>query len=133
MKALDRKLLRDLWSLKTQVASIALVIACGIGGFIASMSTHESLLLTREQYYDAARFPHVFAEAKRAPDFLAARIADIPGVSAVATRVMRDVQLDVPGVIQPIEGYGAASSARTRCAFSTTSVGPGTCSSGRSL
>ena len=102
MKALDRKLLRDLWSLKTQVVSIALVIACGIGGFIASMSTHESLLLTRAQYYDSARFPHVFAEAKRAPEFLAARIADIPGVSAVETRVVRDVQLDVSGVVQPM-------------------------------
>ena len=36
MKALDRKLLRDLWRLKTQVVSIALVIACGIGGFYPS-------------------------------------------------------------------------------------------------
>ncbi|MBK7470980.1 MAG: ABC transporter permease [Betaproteobacteria bacterium] len=102
MKALDRKLLRDLWTIKTQVVSIALVIACGIGGFLASMSTHESLLLSRARYYDAARFPHVFAEARRAPDFLAARIADIPGVSAVQTRVVRDVQLDVPGVVQPM-------------------------------
>ena len=30
MSAIDRKLLRDLWSLKTQVLSIALVIACGV-------------------------------------------------------------------------------------------------------
>ena len=34
MKALDRKLARDLWAMKTQVVSIALVIACGIGAFI---------------------------------------------------------------------------------------------------
>ena len=118
MKALDRKLLRDLWTIKTQVVSIALVIACGIGGFLASMSTHESLLLSRARYYDAARFPHVFAEARRAPEFLAARIADIPGVSAVQTRVVRDVQLDVPGVVQPKKvaaplAKSAASSAVT--------------------
>ena len=35
MKALNRKLARDLWAMKTQVVSIALVIACGIGAFIA--------------------------------------------------------------------------------------------------
>ena len=67
MKALDRKLLRDLWSLKTQVVSIALVIACGIGGFIGTFSTYGSLLQSRDDYYATARFPHVFATAKRAP------------------------------------------------------------------
>ncbi len=102
MRALERKLLRDLWSLKSQVASIALVIACGIGGFIASFSTYESLVWSREHYYDSARFPQVFAEVKRAPAPLAARIRAIPGVSEVETRVLRDVQLDVPGVVQPM-------------------------------
>ena len=53
--ALDRKLLRDLWSLKTQVVSIALVIACGIGGFIGSFSTYGSLLWSRDNYYATAR------------------------------------------------------------------------------
>ena len=48
MKALDRQLLRDLCSLKTQGVSIALVIACGIGGLIASFSTYDSLLYSRE-------------------------------------------------------------------------------------
>ena len=48
VKSLDRKLLRDLWSLKTQVVSIALVIACGIGGFIGSFSTYGSLLWSRD-------------------------------------------------------------------------------------
>ncbi|MGZ5662796.1 MAG: ABC transporter permease, partial [Usitatibacter sp.] len=80
MKALDRKLARDLWSLKTQVLSIALVIACGIGGFIGSLSTHVSLLWSRGHYYDTARFPHVFAMASRAPASLAEKIRAIPGV-----------------------------------------------------
>ena len=39
MKALDRKLARDLWSLKTQVVSIALVIACGIGATAMSVTS----------------------------------------------------------------------------------------------
>ena len=102
MRALDRKLLRDLWSMKTQVVSIALVIACGIGGFAATFSTHDSLAWSRERYYDSARFPQVFATVKRAPDSLVPRIRAIPGVSEVDTRVVQDTQLDVPGVVQPI-------------------------------
>ena len=90
MKSLDRKLLRDLWSLKTQVVSIALVIACGIGGFIGSLSTYSSLVWSRGHYYDTARFAHVFATAKRAPASLAQKIHAIPGVSEVETRVVRD-------------------------------------------
>jgi putative ABC transport system permease protein len=102
VKALDRKLLRDLWSMKTQVVSIALVIACGIGGFIGSLSTHDSLLWSRQHYYDSARFGHVFASAKRAPASLEAKLRGIPGVAEVETRVVRDAQLSLPGVVPPM-------------------------------
>jgi putative ABC transport system permease protein len=102
VRSLDRKLLRDLWSLKTQVVSVALVIACGIGGFIGSLSTHSSLLWSRQNYYDTARFAHVFATAKRAPGALAQKLRDVPGVSEVETRVVRDAQLSLPGVTPPM-------------------------------
>jgi putative ABC transport system permease protein len=102
VKAINRKLLRDLWALKTQVVSIALVIACGIGGFIASFSTHDSLTWSREHYYDTARFPHVFATAKRAPLSLADQIRSLPGVSEVEMRVVRDAQLSIEGVVPPM-------------------------------
>jgi len=102
VKSLDRKLLRDLWSLKTQVVSIALVIACGIGGFLGSLSTYASLLWSRQHYYDTARFGHVFATAKRAPESLAWRLRAIPGVAEAETRVVRDAQLSIPGVVPPM-------------------------------
>ena len=102
VSALDRKLGRDLWSLKTQVLSIALVIASGIAGFIGSFSTYGSLRWSRENYYDSARFAHVFAYAKRAPQSLAARIAEIPGVAEAETRIVRDAQLSLAGVTPPM-------------------------------
>jgi len=40
---LDRKLLRDLWTLKSQAFTIALVVAAGLGAFIAQLSTYDSL------------------------------------------------------------------------------------------
>ncbi|MGD9952986.1 MAG: ABC transporter permease [Burkholderiales bacterium] len=88
--------------MKTQVVSIALVIACGIGGFIGSLSTHSSLLWSRQHYYDTARFAHVFATAKRAPASLAAKLREIPGVAEAETRVVRDAQLSLPGVVPPM-------------------------------
>ena len=67
MKPLDRKLLRDLWRLRSQVITIALVVASGIGGYIGSLSAHASLAALRDGYYESARFAHVFAPVRRAP------------------------------------------------------------------
>ena len=102
MRALHRKLARDLWAMKTQVVSIALVIACGIGAFIAAFSTHDSLLTSRERYYDVARFPQVFSQVKRAPESLVPTIRAIAGVSEVETRVVLDAQLSIEGILPPM-------------------------------
>ena len=84
------------------MVSIALVIACGIGGFIGTFSTYRSLLESRDLYYATARFPHVFATAKRAPQSLAERLRAIPGVVEVQTRVVREAQLSLPDVVPPM-------------------------------
>jgi putative ABC transport system permease protein len=99
--ALDRKLLRDVWLIKEQALAIALVIGCGVATFVMSLSTLASLALTQDTYYDRYRFAQVFATLKRAPATLTARIADLPGVARVETRVVRDVTLDVAGLSEP--------------------------------
>ena len=93
MSPLERKLLRDLWHLRGQVIAIALVVACGVAAFVAMRSTYLSLLTTQETYYASYRFANVFAQLKRAPESLASRIREIPGVAAAQTRV-----LDVEGL-----------------------------------
>ncbi len=104
MNMLDRKLARDLWHLKGQVLTIALVVASGIAAFCASLSTHESLKSMQADYYDSARFAHVFVRLKRAPESVAARLLDIPGVAEMQATITRDVLLDLPGVIEPMVG-----------------------------
>ena len=44
MRALDRKLLRDLQRMRAQVITIALVVACGIASYVTIEGTHASLL-----------------------------------------------------------------------------------------
>ncbi|MGA7615330.1 MAG: FtsX-like permease family protein [Thermoanaerobaculia bacterium] len=104
MRALDRKLFRDLLHLRGQVIAVALVVACGIATFVTMRSAYESLLVTQKLYYRTFRFADVFAQLKRAPESVAHRIATIPGVTGVETRVIRDVNLDVPGLDEPATG-----------------------------
>lgn len=104
MSALTRMLLRDLWSLRGQALAAALVIACGIASFVAMRSVYHSLLDAQMRYYRDYRFAEVFAGIKRAPENLAARIRDIPGVGQVRTRIVTEVLLDVPGLDEPATG-----------------------------
>jgi putative ABC transport system permease protein len=104
MTPLDRKLIRDLWHLRGQVAAVALVVACGIAAFVAMRSTYHSLLESQAAYYDRYRFADLFAQLKRAPETLAARINDIPGVATTQTRIVANVTLDVPGLNEPARG-----------------------------
>ncbi|HSH17447.1 MAG TPA: ABC transporter permease, partial [Verrucomicrobiae bacterium] len=104
MTAIDRKLLRDLWAMKTQALAVALVMASGVATFVMSRSTVTSLNEARDRYYTQHRFAEVFTHLKRAPNSLVTRIAEIPGVAAVQSRVVVDVTLDVPGLLEPAVG-----------------------------
>lgn len=104
MTALNHKLWRDLWEMKSQSLAIAFVIAGGVATFIMSLSTLYSLKETRAAFYRDDRFAEVFASLKRAPDSLAERIGAIPGVEQVETRVVADVKIDLAGFADPVTG-----------------------------
>jgi putative ABC transport system permease protein len=67
-------------------------------------SMYRSLLNSQNDYYATYRFADVFAELKRAPDFVSDRLSRIPGVGSVQTRVIVDATLDVPGLSDPAVG-----------------------------
>lgn len=102
MRALDLKLLRDLWRMKGQVFAIALVIVSGVSTFVMLISTMDSLNLTRDRFYRDYEFADVFASLKRAPDSLKERISGIPGVDQVETRVAAEVRLDIEDFQEPV-------------------------------
>ncbi|MDH3786160.1 MAG: ABC transporter permease, partial [Acidobacteriota bacterium] len=104
MRALNRKLLRDLWNIKGQVFAISMVITVGIAMFIAYFSTFASLQRTQQTFYDRYHFAEVFANMKRAPNHLERKIIEIPGVSRVATRVVAEVTVDVADMDEPVTG-----------------------------
>lgn len=100
-KAIELKSLREVAALKGQVATIAIVLACGITCFIALRGNFDSLATARDQYYDRYRFAHVFARLERAPETLARRIERIPGVAVLQTRIAEEVTVPLEGMPRP--------------------------------
>jgi putative ABC transport system permease protein len=74
MATLHRKLFRDLLQLRGQVIAVGLVVACGVASYVSMRSVYVSLLSSQQSYYRDYRFADVFAQLKRAPDSLAARL-----------------------------------------------------------
>lgn len=98
------KLLRDLLHMKSQAGAIGLVLACGVATFVMSVSMLDSLSTTIDEYYARNRFADIFVHLKRAPNHLAQRFREIPGVSHVQTRVVERVTLDMPDLPEPASG-----------------------------
>ena len=104
MRAIHKKMLRDLWHLRGQAFAIGLVIASGVATYVMFLVTLDSLTQTRDTFYRDYRFPEVFASLTRAPESLRSRIAALPGVDKVDTRVVAPVTLDIAGFPEPVTG-----------------------------
>lgn len=114
ISALNRKLLRDLWHMRGQVLATALLVAGGVAVLVMSQGTLLSLQETRNAYYERYRFADVFASLKRAPDSLASKIKEIPGVKWVETRIVEGVTLDLPSIPEPASATVVSISPTTR-------------------
>ncbi|MEL0112117.1 MAG: hypothetical protein VW835_10335, partial [Rickettsiales bacterium] len=102
MRALNKKLLRDLWKLRGQVMAVSVVIASGVAVLVMSLTTLQALKDTSALFYERYQFADVFAGLKRAPNRLQHRLEAIPGVQFVETRVSKFAVLDVAGVDEPL-------------------------------
>jgi putative ABC transport system permease protein len=104
ISALDLKLLRELWRLKGQMGSIALVVAAGIMTVVTMRGGYEGLRDSRARYYSQTRFPDVWVNLKRAPAAVERDLAALDGVAEVDTRVTFLARLVLPGLEGPGTG-----------------------------
>ncbi|MDQ2075293.1 ABC transporter permease [Marinimicrobium sp. ABcell2] len=104
MRTLHIKLWRNLWTLKGQGGAIASVIAIGVAMFVMSFTSLDALRASQESVYQNQRFAHVFANLKRAPESLAERLREVPGVATLETRVQAPVNIQMEDFDQPITG-----------------------------
>ncbi|MDX1780037.1 MAG: FtsX-like permease family protein [Thalassovita sp.] len=99
---LDRKLIRDLGRIKGQAAAIGLVIGLGVLMLVMMTGLVNTLDETRRAYYDRYRLAEVFAPVTRAPERMVARLADLPGVAAVESRVAGAALIDIAAGELPV-------------------------------
>lgn len=102
MKALDLKLLRDLWRMRGQAFAIAIVLAAASATFILSVGVHRSLFETREAYYSENNFGDVFANMTRAPRSAVDQIAAIEGVQQAQGSIIQYAILDFPERVEAV-------------------------------
>lgn len=96
MKALQRKLWRDLGQLLGQAAAIGLVIMAGVMVLLIMTSNYLALKNSTSDFYQTNAFAEVFTEVRRAPAALLPRIAEISGVSQVESRVQTQARIELP-------------------------------------
>ncbi|MBT8454397.1 MAG: ABC transporter permease [Deltaproteobacteria bacterium] len=104
MKAVDRKLFREVVGLRGQALTIATVVATGVACYIALQSTWRGLYESRDVYYANNRFADVFVHLERAPKSVAGQIADLPGVARTYPRIVKRVRLPMEGLMSPARG-----------------------------
>jgi len=103
VKALTRKLLRDIDNMRGAVLTISVVVAAGIAAFVTLRGTYDSIVDTRDRYYSQQRFGDVFSELERAPLAMADKIEALPGVARVYTRVSGTARVPVESMKEPAE------------------------------
>ena len=104
VRALNRKMLRELWQLRGQLLSICLVVAAAVMTLVTLRGTYEALVRARAEYYRDYRMAHVWSALEQAPESLRGIIGEIPGVEAVETRVSSYATLDLPWLDVPGQG-----------------------------
>ena len=97
----NKKLFRDLLSIKAQIFSISLVVGLGIAVFFGFTSTHQSMKDSRDKFYVDFYFADLFANVKKAPQYVANEVSDLDGVAALETRIEQDALMSIPGFIDP--------------------------------
>lgn len=102
LSALSHKLLRDLWHLRGQAITIALVVASGLATFVTLRGAYGSLQHARDSYYQQQRFADVFAHLERAPESVALQIENLSAVSHVQTRIVASAMVPLDSVAEPI-------------------------------
>ncbi|MDJ0974459.1 MAG: FtsX-like permease family protein [Planctomycetota bacterium] len=103
-RTLDKKLLRNLLTMRAQIIAIVLIIACGVASLVTMLTSYSGLTTSRDAYYARYRMADVFAPVKRAPRSVLYDVERIPGIREVQGRIVFDVTIDIPWIAQPCSG-----------------------------
>lgn len=104
MKILNKKLFRDLKSLKMQIFTMSILMICGLSVLISSWSSYQSLMSARDLFYQNFEFAEIFSEVSRAPSSVVHQLIKIDGIKRIESRIVKDILIDVVGQSEPAMG-----------------------------
>ncbi|MEZ6045654.1 MAG: hypothetical protein R3C11_08770 [Planctomycetaceae bacterium] len=103
MKALNRKLSRELLTSKGMLAAIIGIIAAGVLFFVGMASLYFNLETSRKLYYSQCRMADFYITLKKCRIELD-QLHEIKGVAEFRPRILFPVTVDLPQVERPVSG-----------------------------
>ncbi|HVX10198.1 MAG TPA: ABC transporter permease [Pirellulales bacterium] len=104
MKALDRKLLRDLRRSGGLLAAITSIMAVGVACYVALGFAYRNLSQAQRRYYADCRMADFSIEVKKVPLSELAAIEKLPGVVEVRPRIQFFATADLERSTEPVNG-----------------------------
>lgn len=88
MRLIDRKLQRDLWSIKGRVLSLVLIIASGVGILFGIQTALSNLISTQEALFDQMNFADLEVQLLPEDVLNLPQLEAIPGVARIESRLI---------------------------------------------
>jgi putative ABC transport system permease protein len=104
VKALDRKLLREVRSSGGLLVAIASIIAIGTSAYVALGSAYNNLSSAQREYYAECRMADFSLELKKVPLADLEPLGRLPGVVEIRPRIQFFASVDLEQVTEPLNG-----------------------------
>ena len=104
MKALDIKLLRDLYRTRGLILAIGGIITVGIMTLVTMRSAYLNLSLAKDSYYQQCRMADFWIDLKKIPLAEVEKLVQVQGVSEIQPRIQFSATVDLEDSVQPING-----------------------------
>jgi putative ABC transport system permease protein len=105
MRALRRKVLRDIWVQRRQFGALAITVAAGVVAFMVAFVLHHNLDASYANTYSRLKFEDFEIALRDAPASTVDRVRSVRGVSAAEGRLVRNIVIETQ-VSPPIRVFG---------------------------
>lgn len=102
MRAIDRKLVRDLWQSKGLLLAIACIVAVGVNNFVTLQSAYQNLANAQRDYYRQCRMADFWIDVKKVPLADLQALDAIPAIVEITPRIQFRALVDLDEVAEPI-------------------------------
>lgn len=93
VKLLLHKMLRDIRRSVAAYGICMVIVAIGFCGYCVLSVASDHLIVSRDVLYEACSFADGFAEVYEAPDWIAQRLEQIPGIEKAQARIVKEARL----------------------------------------